>query len=562
MKKRLSFLNSLLLAFLIVGCVVVASPIVAQDADETQVNQNYREIIMAKLKRNVSDREKAMQRGAEAYLESLSQERRLYDDSEVTVRAKLADGLRDDGKVELNYVLEISYNCQNSKGVTDDYPSGAYRLEQSNSALAICELAQRMVSDYNADLVTPGRKVSVRVASSADALGINKIDYGGEYGDWRYQPGLLNGEQSRFSLSTSDGITNNVQLAFARALGVRDYLESSIPALQQTVNDYYYIVRCARDTGSYLRRISVEITVHSPFDDTIITTNKQLIDDDYVEYNIPLVKANSNPNTYVLIVANEDYDAPLPDCEYAWRDGQVFRDYCIRTLGIPERQVIMLNNASRNTLRTQGVDWLQKVLTATRGGDVIVYYAGHGVTDGEYHAYLMPCEMNYYQIKAWVGKRDMDAEKMMTRHDSKALFEQCVMLDTLCAWLQAVPSNSMTLILDASFNNMQRTGGPLLTVQRTTDKVKAMRLRGNMVIIFAANIQKQAFVFEQQHHGFLTYYLLKELKRTQGDIDYKTMIDNIRQAIAYESALQGKLQEIEVLAGGTLKDTWGSLRFR
>ena len=56
--------------------------------------------------------------------------------------------------------------------------------------------------------------------------------------------------------------------------------------------------------------------------------------------------------------------------------------------------------------------------------------------------------------------------------------------------------------------------------------------------------------------------MLKELKRTQGDITYLDLYNSIEQALSYESSLQGKLQQPVILAGGKIKETWGENRLR
>ena len=56
-----------------------------------------------------------------------------------------------------------------------------------------------------------------------------------------------------------------------------------------------------------------------------------------VDQNIPQTKGSAD-ETFVLIVANEDYEF-LDDVNYASYDGETFKEYCIKTLGVPERQI-------------------------------------------------------------------------------------------------------------------------------------------------------------------------------------------------------------------------------
>ena len=93
-------------------------------------------------------------------------------------------------------------------------------------------------------------------------------------------------------------------------------------------------------------------------------------------------------------------------------------------------------------------------------------------------------------------------------------------------------------------------------------KSKGLRIRNDAVVFSAAAFDKTAFSFDEQHHGFFTYFILKELKKTKGDIDYHDLYNSVDLELQKESALQGKLQEPTVTVGGKLKDRWTSLRLK
>ena len=58
-----------------------------------------------------------------------------------------------------------------------------------------------------------------------------------------------------------------------------------------------------------------------------------------VDVNIPQSKT-INDKTFVVIFANEDYQKEQ-DVPFALHDGEVFRQYCIQALGIPEKNISM-----------------------------------------------------------------------------------------------------------------------------------------------------------------------------------------------------------------------------
>ena len=63
-----------------------------------------------------------------------------------------------------------------------------------------------------------------------------------------------------------------------------------------------------------------------------------------VDQNIPTTKKAAD-DTYVLIVANEEYQF-LDNVNFASYDGETFKEYCLKTLGIPERQIRYCPNAT------------------------------------------------------------------------------------------------------------------------------------------------------------------------------------------------------------------------
>ena len=90
-----------------------------------------------------------------------------------------------------------------------------------------------------------------------------------------------------------------------------------------------------------------------------------------VDVNIPVTNNNAS-NTFVLIIANEDYEF-IDDVQYALNDGETFREYCIKTLGVPERQVWMYKNASAGII-SGGVDKMMQAMSIFDNAKAIVYY--------------------------------------------------------------------------------------------------------------------------------------------------------------------------------------------
>lgn len=559
---RKIFTHCSFLAILFSAVLLMSGSNASAQQSEASINKEYHNIIMQYLQKDVNSRQAKMRQRAEEMLVALPNNRKLYNESLVQVDAQIVPGKAADSSDELNYVITINYNCRSNQGATDDYGSGQYLLEQSNSSRALCELANELLTKYNDDLFTSGKRVSIEITGSTDETPINKrLKYAGEYGDFQYQPTHFNGEDVRVSINDSTGITNNAQLAYLRAQGIHNYLQQ-VSSLQKTTNDYTYITRCYGETGAAYRRSGIQITLHGAFNEMMAYMNEILINDEFIEYNIPTNAAGSNVNTYAVVIANEDYEAPFPNCPYAWRDATVMREYFVKTLGIPERHVKVLKNASIAQIQEKGINWLKDILKATNGNaSLIVYYSGYGISNFDYNPYIIPCGMDLSKVRTLKGKANIDITSQLSKHDSKALLEQCLAVDTLCKWFNRVVANNVTFIFDAGFNGYQRDGEVLVQLKHNDKKARGLRLRNDIVIFNAADFKETVYSYDKQQHGFLTYFICKELKRTKGNIDYGDLFDNVKKLISYESSLQGKLQEPIVTAGGKVKDTWQTMRF-
>ena len=555
MKRLVFFLTALTMGFAL-------SAQTHHPSSEMQINNQYRGMIMQYLQQDVQKRQKQISREAQQMLVNLPNEQKLYDETFVHITNEIVEGTREDGQNELNYLFQVDYTCGHLESTEDDYPLGAYDCNLSNSSRALCSITKNMIEGVCSDIFTRGADITINIYATTDATNINHIDYLGEYGDFRYCPAIYNNEPVRISVSQEEGVSTNAQLAYLRAMSVKNYLESHINMLRQTNNTYKIITRSYGDTGSHYRRNSISLEVHGAYDAKALEMSQRLRQDEFVDFNIPVVEANSNRNTFALIIANEDYTV-LPNVPFAHNDGDIMQQYCVKTLGLPQRHVKVLENADAATIKQQGIAWLKDITVAVKGdANIIVYFAGHGICSSDNRPYIIPAGVNYDDIKSFKGKTVGTDNIELSKREMKKLLAQCIAIDTLANWFNRVQYKNLTLILDASFDGVQRNGQPMLSWDKPAKKARGMRLRNNIVMWMAADTDKTAYAYDDQHHGFLTYFMLKELKRTQGDITYEELYSSIEQALSYESSLQGKLQQPVILAGGKIKETWGNNRLR
>jgi hypothetical protein len=230
-----------------------------------------------------------------------------------------------------------------------------------------------------------------------------------------------------------------------------------------------------------------------------------------VDRNIPVTGAK-NPNTFVLIIANEHY-LQVAGVPYALNDGNIFREYCIKTLGISEKHIKYFADATGNQIKS-GVNWLANLTEVFDNPQIIVYYAGHGVPDeASKSAYLLPVDGNGSDITT--GYK----------------------LDDLYATLGNMPAAQITVFMDACFSGSKRQQGMLASARGVALKVKAGTPQGNMVVFSAATGDETAYPNNEQQHGLFTYYLLKKLQETKGDVALKDLGEYITKQVSQQSLI-------------------------
>lgn len=251
-----------------------------------------------------------------------------------------------------------------------------------------------------------------------------------------------------------------------------------------------------------------------------------------VDKNIPVTK-EVNKKTFVVVIANENYQQ-VENVRYALNDGEIFAQYCQKTLGVPERNIHVVTNATKNNI-VQQVNWLTQVMAAYEGdAKVIFYYAGHGVPDESSRtAYLLPI--------------DGSGSDITTGYK----------LDDLYQKLGSLESQSVTVILDACFSGSRREDGMLASARGVAIKPKSSQPVGNMVVFSAATGDETAYPNDEEGHGMFTYYLLKKLQETGGDVTYEELTNYVRKHVSQESIVQnGKSQTPTVSASAAGWQNW------
>lgn len=260
-------------------------------------------------------------------------------------------------------------------------------------------------------------------------------------------------------------------------------------------------------------------------------TKGSLISD--IDENIPISYSKS-PNTFVLILANEHYQQ-VASVPFALNDGNIFREYCIKTLGIGEKHIKYITDATGNQIKA-AINWLSNLTEAFDNPQIIVYYAGHGIPDeSSKTAYLLPVDGIISDLTT------------------------CYKLDDLYTTLGNMPASQITVFMDACFSGSKREDGMLASARGVALKAKSGVPQGNMVVFSAAQGDETAYPNREQQHGLFTYYLLKKLQATEGNVALKDLGDYVIKQVSQQSLLiNNKKQTPCVTPSASLGNNWQS----
>lgn len=258
--------------------------------------------------------------------------------------------------------------------------------------------------------------------------------------------------------------------------------------------------------------------------------------DNSIDLQIP-VASTSNPKTFAVIIGNENYQrvAKVP---YALNDAKVFANYCLKTLGIPANNIRDYKDATYGTMLAM-INDIKSIAKAFNGNiHLIFYYAGHGVPDeSSKNSYLLP----------------VDADGTQT--------EVCYSINRLYKELNALQAQSILIFMDACFSGTQRGEGMLASARGVALKARTETPQGNMVVFSAANGEETAFPYKEKGHGMFTYFLLKKLQETKGNVTLQELGNYISTQVQQQSIIiNHKSQSPTVLPSINMGDSWKTMK--
>lgn len=266
------------------------------------------------------------------------------------------------------------------------------------------------------------------------------------------------------------------------------------------------------------------------------TASAYLVEPSDIDTEIPFTGVESK-NTFALIIANENY-GKLANVPFARNDGNTFALYCRRTLGLPEKNIMIYNDASYGSMREAFSDL--KMINEVAGEDmkVIFYYAGHGAPDdATLDPYLIPVDA------ARVNK------------------EVCIPLAYVYQQLGSMNLKSAMVFLDACFSGATREDKMMIANARGIARVpKKQGLQGKVAVFSATSEAQTALPYHEKGHGMFTYYLLKRLKETKGNVTLSELKDYVTKEVSLNSTIVNRKDQTPTFTvssgASSLWDSW------
>ena len=297
----------------------------------------------------------------------------------------------------------------------------------------------------------------------------------------------------------------------------------------------------------------VETKINYNFDEIIVNSNtpssnslnlstntiskgKSLVDTD-----IPInTKKN---NRFALIIGNEDYKSMQmtlsyeQNVDYAANDASVFKEYALKTLGVPEDNLHFMINATAAQM-SQKIELVTKIVSKYDNAELIVYYAGHGFPDEKTKTpYLIPVDVTASNL------------------------DNAINLDYFYSTLSSTNASRITVFLDACFTGGGRNKS-LVSSRGIKVVAKQGSLSGNLVVFSASSGDQSSLPFQKEKHGMFTYHLLKKLQNSKGNVTLDELASYLKKEVSVQSLIINEQDQDPVInVSNQVKSQWLNWKF-
>lgn len=194
------------------------------------------------------------------------QQEKVSDHTHFNVKSNIVTDKDGNGEKIMNYQITFSYEVDPGFSAVEDFAPGKYKVDDSPAAKSMLDIVKTALETDFAQYVKSGKKLLVSITGMADALPINgRINYDGVYGDFKDEPVYKNNDLTALTVEKATGITDNDQLAFLRATGVKEFIGKEVKNIDKMNVDYRNNIEVTQGKGGEFRRIKVELTFVDAF---------------------------------------------------------------------------------------------------------------------------------------------------------------------------------------------------------------------------------------------------------------------------------------------------------
>tara|TARA_B100000767_G_scaffold5199_1_gene4928 strand:- start:583 stop:2373 length:1791 start_codon:yes stop_codon:yes gene_type:complete len=271
----------------------------------------------------------------------------------------------------------------------------------------------------------------------------------------------------------------------------------------------------------------------------LINTNKISVGNSEVDIDIP--KNNKVKNRYAIIIGNENYSSfqktleKEQDVPFAVNDANTFKKYALETLGVEEKNLFFLENATSGQMN-QTIDLVTKIVSKLGNkAELIFYYAGHGFPDElTKEPYLIPVDV------------------------SSSYLNNAISLDELYEKFSKTGAKKVLAFVDACFSGGARENS-LLASRGVKINPKMTDISNNLVVFSASSETQSALPYNEENHGMFTFYLLKKIKESKGRITLGELFDYVSEEVSLNSLkINQKEQDPNVIFSPKIENKWRS----
>ena len=185
--------------------------------------------------------------------------------------------------------------------------------------------------------------------------------------------------------------------------------------------------------------------------------------------------------------------------------------------------------------------WFQQIAEVYgKDANLIVYYAGHGVPDEKGNCKLMPSDVSINDVNNGFSLKELYSS------------------------LGKLTTKSTLVLIDACFSGNDREDVAAVDENHRgiVREVKQEAVTGNVVVLTAASGTETALSYDEKAHGLFSYYLMKKLQQTKGNVTYGELYDYVKKEVMRKSVVsKGKKQTPSVSFSNQISDSWKQLKF-